>query len=164
MVEIAAICLEPINFLAGKQNYLYFDTMKKNRLLFLLLSIILFSSCSVSHNISRHSANDILKNPAFVNAHTGICIYEPAAGKYWYNYQANKYFTPASNTKLFTCYAAMKYLGDSLTGIRYALLNDSTVIIKGMADPSFLHSDYINNPVFNFHKKIQIPPNNKIRF
>ena len=41
-------------------------------------------------------------------------IYEPATNKYWYNFQADKYFVPASNTKLPTCYAAMKYLGDSL--------------------------------------------------
>jgi D-alanyl-D-alanine carboxypeptidase/D-alanyl-D-alanine-endopeptidase (penicillin-binding protein 4) len=133
--------------------------MKKYLLLALLSFLILLSSCSVSHKISRGSAKDILHNAAFLNAHTGISIYEPATGKYWYNYQADKYFTPASNTKLFTCYAAMKYLGDSLTGIKYTILNDSTIVIKGMADPSFLHSDYTNNPVFNFlknYKYIQI--------
>jgi D-alanyl-D-alanine carboxypeptidase/D-alanyl-D-alanine-endopeptidase (penicillin-binding protein 4) len=47
----------------------------------------------------------------------------------------------------------MKYLGDSLIGIKYDQVNDSTVVIKGMADPSFMHSDYRNNPVFDFLKK-----------
>ncbi len=126
--------------------------MKKSLLLQIFASAILFSSCSVSKRINKPATQYILKNEAFVHAHTGICIYEPATGKYWYNYQSEKYFTPASNTKLATCYAAMKYLGDSLTGISYAIINDSTVVIKGMADPSFLHSDYINNPVFNFLK------------
>jgi len=129
--------------------------MKKIPLLSLLCSIILFSSCSVSKKISRPATKAILNNPAFIHAHTGISIYEPATGKYWYNYQADKYFTPASNTKLATCYAAMKYLGDSLVGISYSILNDSTVVIKGMADPSFLHSDYSNNPVFNFLKEFK---------
>jgi D-alanyl-D-alanine carboxypeptidase/D-alanyl-D-alanine-endopeptidase (penicillin-binding protein 4) len=153
-----SVCSDPIIFQI-ELIYLYFEPMKKTLLLPLLLIGIIFSSCSVSHKINRASVNDILKNPAFVNAHTGISIYEPATGKYWYNYQAHKYFNPASNTKLFTCYAAMKYLGDSLVGIKYSILNDSTVVIKGMADPSFLHSDYTNNPVFYFlknYKYIQI--------
>ncbi len=127
--------------------------MKKIRLLPILFVIVVLPSCSVSKKINRPATTAILNNAAFVHAHTGISIYEPATGKFWYNYQAEKYFTPASNTKLATCYAAMKYLGDSLTGIKYALLNDSTIIIKGMADPSFLHNDYLNNPVFGFLKK-----------
>lgn len=127
--------------------------MKKYSVTFLLFAIVLLSSCSLSKKINRPATEYILHNEAFVSAHTGISIYEPATGKYWYNYQGDKYFTPASNTKLATCYAAMKYLGDSLVGLKYIETNDSTVVIKGMGDPSFLHSDYINNPVFNFLKK-----------
>lgn len=119
----------------------------------LLLAVILLSSCSISKKINRPANKFILHNEAFVSAHSGISIYEPATGKYWFNYQADKYFTPASNTKLATCYAAMKYLGDSLVGIKYNTINDSTVVIKGMADPTFLHSDFPDNPVFNFLKK-----------
>ncbi|MEO8819829.1 MAG: D-alanyl-D-alanine carboxypeptidase [Ginsengibacter sp.] len=127
--------------------------MKKNYFFSILCAAIFFSSCSISKKLNRSANEDILHSEGFVNAHTGISIYEPAIGKYWYNYQAEKYFTPASNTKLGMCFAAMKYLGDSLVGIKYDELNDSTVVIKGMADPSFLHSDYTNNPVFNFLKK-----------
>ncbi|HEY5367958.1 MAG TPA: D-alanyl-D-alanine carboxypeptidase [Hanamia sp.] len=126
----------------------------KKRILFVLTGlIILFSSCSISKKINRPAKEYLLDNPAFTSAHTGISIYEPATGKYWYNYQSEKYFTPASNTKLATCYAAMKYLGDSLIGVKYNEINDSTVIIKGMADPTFLHSDFERNPVFDFLKK-----------
>jgi D-alanyl-D-alanine carboxypeptidase/D-alanyl-D-alanine-endopeptidase (penicillin-binding protein 4) len=127
--------------------------MKKFIHLPIIFAAILFSSCSVSKKINRPAKEFLLQDEAFVHAHTGISIYEPATGKYWYNYQGDKYFTPASNTKLATCYAAMKYLGDSLIGIKYHPINDSTVIIKGMGDPSFLHTDYLNNPVFTFLKK-----------
>lgn len=127
--------------------------MKKHSNYALLLAIILLSSCSISKKINRPAKKYLLLDKAFVNAHTGISIYEPATGKYWYNYQGDKYFTPASNTKLATCYAAMKYLGDSLIGLKYNEINDSTVIIKGMGDPTFLHSDFIKHPVLDFLKK-----------
>ena len=69
-------------------------------------------------------------------AHVGISIFEPAAGKYLYNYQGDKYFVPASNTKIPTCYAAMKYLGDSLVGFRY-MIHDTTIEILPAGDPGF---------------------------
>jgi D-alanyl-D-alanine carboxypeptidase/D-alanyl-D-alanine-endopeptidase (penicillin-binding protein 4) len=121
----------------------------------IIATFILLSSCSISKKINRPAKEYLLHNPVFISAHTGISIYEPESGTYWYDYQGEKYFTPASNTKLATCYAAMKYLGDSLVGIKYSQINDSTVVVKGMADPSFLHSDFTNNPVFDFLKKYQ---------
>jgi D-alanyl-D-alanine carboxypeptidase/D-alanyl-D-alanine-endopeptidase (penicillin-binding protein 4) len=127
--------------------------MKRYILPAIFFAAILISSCSISKKINGPATKYLLQDEAFVHAHTGISVYEPATEKYWYNYQAEKYFTPASNTKLATCYAAMKYLGDSLIGIKYDQVNDSTVVIKGMADPSFMHSDYRNNPVFDFLKK-----------
>lgn len=127
--------------------------MKKYSFSLTLVAIVFLSSCSISKKINRPATEYLFHNEAFVSAHTGISIYEPSTGKYWYDYQAEKYFTPASNTKLATCYAAMKYLGDSLVGIKYNVTNDSTVVIEGMGDPSFLHSDYNNHPAFNFLKK-----------
>ena len=126
--------------------------MKKHAITALLYTGIFLSSCSISKRINRPAKEYILNNEAFVSAHTGISIYEPATGKYWYNYQGEKYFVPASNTKLASCYAAMKYLGDSLTGVKYDIVNDSTIVVKGTADPTFMHSDYKNQPVYNFLK------------
>ncbi len=83
----------------------------------------------------------------------GICIYEPATGKYWYNYNSSHYFIPASNTKLFTLYAGMKYLGDSLVGIRYEMPADNYTIFSATGDPTFLHPDFKNQPVFSFLEK-----------
>jgi D-alanyl-D-alanine carboxypeptidase/D-alanyl-D-alanine-endopeptidase (penicillin-binding protein 4) len=117
-----------------------------------IISIILvLSSCSVQQKISK-SAKQVISDSSLLTAHVGISIYEPATGKYWYNYQGDKYFVPASNTKLATCYAAMKYLGDSLVGLRYQRLSNSTWI-EGTADPTFLHPDFKNQPVLDFFKK-----------
>ena len=49
----------------------------------------------------------MLRQPPFTNAHTGISLYDAGAGRYLYNYQGDKYFVPASNTKLFSLYAGL---------------------------------------------------------
>ena len=123
----------------------------KELLVFNYALLILLSSCSVSKQIAQQAETILLKDSAISSGHIGISIYEPATGRYWYNHDAEKYFVPASNTKLFTLYAGMKYLGDSLVGIRYETRGDSTILYPS-GDPSFLHSDYKYNPVFDFLK------------
>ena len=125
--------------------------MKKTYSGWILVATLFFVACSTSKQISRLAKNDILKNEAFTSAHTGISIYDPASQKYWYNYQGDKYFVPASNTKLPTCYAAMKYLGDSLVGLRYHVVEDS-LFISPTADPTFLHPDYSIQRVYELLK------------
>ena len=100
------------------------------RLALILVYLIFFISCSSSRQIAKSAKEKILNDEALQTAHVGISIYEPAKGKYLYNYQGDKYFVPASNTKLPTCYAAMKYLGDSLVGLRYLDVDDSTLLVQ----------------------------------
>lgn len=121
-------------------------------------SALLLSSCSVSKKISRLATKILLRDSAISTGHIGISIYEPATSQYWYNYDATKYFVPASNTKLFSLYAGMKYLGDSLVGLRYTKsIQKSTTdrayyYIQASGDPTFLHPDFANQPVVNFLK------------
>src|SRR6266404_6031984 len=113
------------------------------------LFLILLSSCSIQKQISRSANEDVLSNKTLSTAHVGISIYEPAAGKYWFNYQGDHYFVPASNTKIPTCYAAMKYLGDSLAGV-LKIENDTAIFLFPTGDPTFLHPDFKNQPVISF--------------
>jgi len=117
--------------------------------------LIILSSCSVTKQISKQANTILLKDTAISTGHIGISIYEPATNKYWYNYDATKYFIPASNTKLFTLYAGMKYLGDSLVGLRYQTfitLSDTITEITPAGDPTFLLSEFKNQPVLDFFK------------
>ncbi len=125
--------------------------MKKYILAFIYIAHLFIAGCSVEKQINRLAKNAVLNDTAFISAHTGISIYEPATGKYLYNYQGDKYFVPASNTKLLTCYAAMKYLGDSLVGLRYREENNE-IMIYGAGDPTFLHPDFTQQRVFDFLK------------
>lgn len=129
--------------------------MKKLLIISLAFAGLMLNSCSISKKIDKSAKDGILKNPAFVPAFTGISVYEPATGKYWYNHLEDKYFVPASNTKIVSIYAAMKHLGDSIPGIKYRIVNDSTVVIRSTGDPTFLHPDYENQPVFDFLKQFK---------
>ena len=128
--------------------------MKKNASYLLLGPFCLFLiSCSMQKMIGKEAKLDIINNTDFAPAHVGISLYDPSTQQYLYNYQGNKSFVPASNMKLFTCYAAMKYLGDSLVGLRYVEKNNGTIEAEGSGDPTFLHPDFKNQPVFDVLKK-----------
>lgn len=117
-----------------------------------LIAVFFFTSCSISKRIDRVAKQTILSDQHFQNAHTGIAVYDPSTSKFIFDYQGDKYFTPASNTKLASCYAAMKYLGDSIPGLFYHVENDSTITIKGTGDPTFLHRDFSNQPALDLLK------------
>jgi serine-type D-Ala-D-Ala carboxypeptidase/endopeptidase (penicillin-binding protein 4) len=127
----------------------------KLRLVF-FTCIIFIISCSPSKQIAKSARHDVIDDSALYNAHVGISIYEPATGKYLYNYQGDKYFVPASNTKIPTCYAAMKYLGDSLVGLKYGYSEGKpkVLVIQPTGDPSFLHPYFKHQPVWTFFEAI----------
>jgi len=124
-------------------------------LIFYFLFLILLNSCSTQKEIARSAKTDVLETKALQSAHVGISIFDPAENKWLYNYQGDKYFVPASNTKIPTCYAAMKYLGDSLVGLRYKLDNGE-FIVQGTGDPTFLNSEFKDQPVFDFISKMSL--------
>lgn len=105
--------------------------------------------------ISRQAKNALLDYPGLASAHIGITVFDPASHKYLYNYQADKSFIPASNTKLFTLYAGLKYLDDSLVAARYKV-EDGIVILQATGDPTFLHPDFKNQPLLTFLQQKEI--------
>jgi serine-type D-Ala-D-Ala carboxypeptidase/endopeptidase (penicillin-binding protein 4) len=135
-----------------------YHTVLLHRLVFFVLVIVAtcFYSCTVNKKVSKAATTILLKDSAVATGHIGICIYEPATDKYWYNYNSSHYFIPASNTKLFTLYAGMKYLGDSLVGLRYQTQKMGTEIITEITptgDPTFLLAEFKKQPVIDFFKQ-----------
>ncbi|MDZ7681458.1 MAG: hypothetical protein U5J63_06995 [Fodinibius sp.] len=49
---------------------------------------------------------------------TGFALYDPAGDSLIYGQNQDRYFTPASNTKLFTFYTGLKLLPDSIRALR----------------------------------------------
>ncbi|MBP6431478.1 MAG: D-alanyl-D-alanine carboxypeptidase [Ferruginibacter sp.] len=127
---------------------------KNHTIIILFIAYCLLAvSCSVTKQISKQASSTLLKDSAINTGHIGISIYEPATQKYWYNHNATQYFIPASNTKLFTLYAGMKYLGDSLVGGYYRSFSDTAISFIATGDPTFLHPDFKNQPLLDFLKR-----------
>lgn len=91
------------------------------------------------------------QSEVFAHNHTGFSLYDISENKTLLDYNADRYFIPASNTKLFTFYASLKTLGNSIPAFRYHVSGDS-LIFWGTGDPSFLNPDLPNSKAFDFLK------------
>jgi D-alanyl-D-alanine carboxypeptidase/D-alanyl-D-alanine-endopeptidase (penicillin-binding protein 4) len=89
--------------------------------------------------------------------HTGFALYDLEKEKMIYEYKSGHYFTPASNTKIFTLFSCLALLGDSVPGLKYIETADS-LIFWGTGDPSFLYKEVHNNDrIFSFLKLARQP-------
>ncbi|GGB09294.1 D-alanyl-D-alanine carboxypeptidase/D-alanyl-D-alanine-endopeptidase [Puia dinghuensis] len=147
--------------------------MNKLIIVLLFLAVCCSQACTPAHTatastpskdpIQQFTEETLLRQPGLLPAQVGICLYDPATATYKYNYQGDKYFIPASNTKLFSLYAGMKYLGDSLMGMRYRV-TDTALFIIPAGDPTLLHPAYPDQPAIRFlqkaHRNLYLTPGN----
>lgn len=135
----------------------FMNNMMRNQFFLGIALLFLLPSCGIEKQIQKAARHTVLEQKALKTAHVGISVFEPATGRSWYDYQGDHYFIPASNTKIPTCYAGMKYLGDSLLS---AYLQDSAGVlyVQPCGDPTFLHADFSYQPLW---KQLQ-QTNNKI--
>ncbi len=109
------------------------------RFAFLIFGLVI-AACSPRYAIVK----ELKATESELKDHTGFALYDPEKEKFLVEYQSERYFTPASNTKIFTFYSSLKLLGDSTITLRFIQRNDS-IIFWGMGDPSFLNPDTFSN-------------------
>jgi D-alanyl-D-alanine carboxypeptidase/D-alanyl-D-alanine-endopeptidase (penicillin-binding protein 4) len=141
-----------------------------HRKVFVIITLICLLSIYLNKaeagGIKKRKVKKLFKHSRIVNDHfTGFALYDLDNKRMIYELNADKYFTPASNTKLFTYYTCLKMLGDSIPALKYVIHNDS-LIFWGTGDPSFLHSDLKSVKAFNFlktsNKKLFFAPGNYV--
>ncbi|HEU5291145.1 MAG TPA: D-alanyl-D-alanine carboxypeptidase [Cyclobacteriaceae bacterium] len=115
--------------------------------------IILVGLIAACSPVSKTALNKKFKSlEERLQDHSGFMLYDLQKKKPLYEFQSNRYFTPASNTKTFTFYTALVLLGDSIPALQYLERGDS-LIFRGTGDPSFLYSKaFDSRKVFDFLK------------
>ena len=154
-----------------------FSTYKRNQnkylsipfyAILLALFFIFCASCSTNQTLTRKEKKslhqEITTSPIFSKNHTGFALYDLRRKEMLYTSEADKYYTPASNTKIFTLYTAMNILGDSIPALNYQIQGDS-LIFWGTGDPSLLNpklppSDRVVNFLKNSPEKLFYSPSN----
>ncbi|MBC3783702.1 D-alanyl-D-alanine carboxypeptidase [Spirosoma utsteinense] len=98
---------------------------------------------------ARQLARELRKDPVYADRMMGFALFDPATGKQLIQHNADQPFAPASNTKLFTFYAGLLTLPDSLPVLLYAVRPDS-LIFWGTGNPLLLHPDLPDTTALSF--------------
>ncbi|MFA4867451.1 MAG: D-alanyl-D-alanine carboxypeptidase [Pedobacter sp.] len=104
-----------------------------------VFGLIFLMSCSTERQVSKNLKKVFKHSEVLKQYYVGFALYDMSAKKMLFEKHADQYFTPASNTKLFTFYAGLKMISDSIPSLRYIEEGDS-LIFWGTGDPSFLQS------------------------
>ncbi|ERJ59760.1 D-alanyl-D-alanine carboxypeptidase [Sphingobacterium paucimobilis] len=126
----------------------------KSYLPYLIATILV--SCLFTLNVVKAQDFSLLedqfaKSSILPKHHFGFSLYDLDSNRFVFGKQEDQYFTPASNTKVFTLFTALKTIGDSIPGIQYVQRGDS-LIFWGTGDPTFLHPKLDTRRVYDFLK------------
>lgn len=120
--------------------------------------LMLIQACSVQQPLSGRNSlqNMIEEDPVLKKAWVGVSIFDEDRDQYVFDYNSDKRFVPASNTKILTTYASLKYLPDSIPGWYWQETADSLYLYPN-GDPTFFHRDFKDQPLIDLLVRIQKP-------
>lgn len=117
--------------------------------LFMIAMALITLSCS-GLRVERKSIKNHFKSGAFKNQMTGLVVIDPQKKDTLVNINADQYFIPASNTKIFTLYTALEILPEKIPLIRYQEIDQDSILISGMGDPTSLHPFFKDSTLIHF--------------
>ncbi len=134
----------------------------RHSLLIILITVIM-TSCHSSRYLTQSRIDNVKKeidiSPVFNQHFTGFYLYNPLSEKAIISYNSDKYFTPASNTKVLTFLTSLHILEDSLDIIKYGYIGKDSLIFRGTGYPMSLNSEALNDTIlidFLRHRKEKI--------
>jgi D-alanyl-D-alanine carboxypeptidase/D-alanyl-D-alanine-endopeptidase (penicillin-binding protein 4) len=134
--------------------------MKK--IVVLLLLCLFFVGCATVRRNLVKKIDTQIKSDQYGNQFTGFLVIDPESKDTIYNINSIKYFTPASNTKIFTLFASLNLIPHSIPTLKYIVEND-TLYVQGTGDPSVLHPFLNDSTALHFmgkYENIALYPNN----
>ncbi len=126
--------------------------MKK--IVVLLLLTVLFIRCTTVKKSMVKKIDTQIKSDQYKNQFTGFLVIDPESKDTIYNSNSIKYFTPASNTKIFTLFASLNLIPDSIPTLKYVIEND-TLYVKGTGDPTVLHPYFNDSTAIRFMENFE---------
>ncbi|SHI80980.1 D-alanyl-D-alanine carboxypeptidase / D-alanyl-D-alanine-endopeptidase (penicillin-binding protein 4) [Arenibacter nanhaiticus] len=115
----------------------------------ILLLHSLYGCKSLPHKKLHLTIDQALASEGNNNYFQGVFIYDPQKKDTLYQHNSQKYFTPASNTKIFTLFASLKTLPNNIPALKYVVLGD-TLYMEGTGDPTLLHHYYNDSTALKF--------------
>ena len=113
--------------------------MRKQIFLGYAVLLVVLSACTGTRRLKTVELPvTVAENETFQRAFSGFLLYDPATKQTIYEQNADRLFTPASNTKILTFYAASRLLPAQIPTLNYLEQGDS-LIFWGTGDPSTLH-------------------------
>jgi D-alanyl-D-alanine carboxypeptidase/D-alanyl-D-alanine-endopeptidase (penicillin-binding protein 4) len=83
--------------------------MKKRSIVgFVIGCVVSLTACQTSKLSSKKLGKLLSESSTFSQNHTGFVLYDLSEQKEVFNYQGNRYFQPASNTKILTYYVSQR--------------------------------------------------------
>ena len=129
---------------------------------YLLILFILLVSCSTHPRLFSNKGSLILKKKinkliveSDLGATMGISVVSLKTGKPIYELNSEKLLMPASNNKLFTCAAALDFLGKDFFFFTNVLTQNNNAILQGGGDPDLSIKD-LDSLAYVVSKKIDI--------
>lgn len=119
------------------------------RIVYLLLWLLLYGSLEPMAQGTALIQRELEQSPILKDHFFGFSLYDLEQNRFLAGVNEDKYFTPASNTKIFTLFASLKNIGDSIPGIHFVERGDS-LLFWGSGDPTFLHPKLDSRKVYDF--------------
>lgn len=117
-----------------------------------IILLIFLNACATKrYSVINKNIGASLQQSFFDQQFTGLLIYDPQSRDTLFDIHSEKYFTPASNTKIFTLYAALKLLPQNIPSFKYLHQKD-TLYIQGTGDPTQLHPYFKDSTLIRFLK------------
>ncbi|MGI9546352.1 MAG: D-alanyl-D-alanine carboxypeptidase [Flavobacteriaceae bacterium] len=83
------------------------------------------------------------------NHHIGFLVIDPSNRDTIYKRASTRYFTPASNVKIFTLFTALKLVPENLPTLKYISAGD-TIYFEGLGNPATLHRHFNDSTALKF--------------
>ena len=127
-----------------------------------MLVTLLLIGCGSAKTRTQKELKHAIETDFFENHFTGLLVFDPATKDTLINQNGARYFTPASNTKIFTLFTALQLLPEKVPTMKYCIEND-TLFFEGTGDPTLLHPYFKDSTALNFlgnYNKVALYLNN----